>query len=159
MNSTETEYEVFNQYLRERGLKMTTPREKVLQAFLEHEGHLSTDDVLAASRKLDPSIGQATVFRTMKLLEDAGLARDASQDNGPKKYEHAFRHAHHDHLLCTKCGRVVEFYDPQIEKAQKRIFAKFGFTETGHWMELHGLCPECARQSADERQSAGDQKK
>lgn len=140
------EYEVFKQYLRERGLKMTSPRERVLKAFLENEGHLSTDDILAASRKLDPTIGQATVFRTMKLLEEAGLARDASQDNGPRKYEHAYRHSHHDHLLCTKCGRVVEFYDPQIEKAQKQIFAKYGFIETGHWMELHGLCPDCARQ-------------
>ena len=135
---------VFETYLKTRQLKMTLPRETVLQAFVETEGHVSADDILAAARRIDPGIGQATVFRTVKLLADAGLARDACQDEGPRKYEHAYRHSHHDHLLCIGCGAVVEFCDSAIEKAQEKVFAAHGFTATGHTLELRGLCSACA---------------
>lgn len=135
---------LFEGYLRTRNLKMTSPRETVLKAFLENEGHLSADDILAAARALDPGIGQATVFRTVKLLADAGLARDACQDDGPRRYEHAYHHSHHDHLLCVRCGKIIEFCDPAIEKAQDKIFRANGFKAMGHTMELKGLCAECS---------------
>jgi len=135
---------VFENYLRRRQLKLTSPRETVLEAFVATEGHLSADDILAAARRIDPGIGQATVFRTVKLLAEAGLARDACQDDGPRKYEHAYRHSHHDHLLCMRCGRIVEFCDTAIEKAQDGIFAAHGFKPTGHTLELRGLCSECS---------------
>lgn len=135
---------VFEKYLRTQKLKMTSPRETVLEAFVATEGHLSADDILAAARRIDPGIGQATVFRTVKLLAEAGLARDACQDDGPRKYEHAYRHSHHDHLLCIRCGRIVEFCDTAIEKAQDGIFAAHGFKPTGHTLELRGLCSECS---------------
>ena len=135
---------LFEKFLRSRDLKMTSPRETVLNAFIRTEGHLSADDILAAARRIDPGIGQATVFRTVKLLSEAGLARDACQDEGPRKYEHAWHHSHHDHLLCVKCGKIVEFCDPAIEKAQDSIFKTYGFRAVGHLMELRGLCPDCA---------------
>jgi len=135
---------LFEGYLRTKNLKMTSPRETVLEAFLENEGHLSAEDVLAAARRIDPGIGQATVFRTLKLLSEAGLARDACQDEGPRRYEHAFRHSHHDHLLCVGCGKIIEFCDPAIEKAQNRIFGSYGFKAVGHVMELKGLCADCS---------------
>jgi len=135
---------LFERYLRTKNLKMTSPRETVLAAFLETEGHLSAEDVLAAARRLNPGIGHATVFRTLKLLSEAGLARDACQDEGPRRYEHAYHHSHHDHLLCVRCGKIIEFCDPAIEKAQDKIFAAYGFKAVGHTMELKGLCAECA---------------
>jgi len=138
---------LFEQFLRSRGLKMTLPRETVLHAFLKTKGHVSADDIFAATRRLDPGIGQATVFRTVKLLSEAGLARDACQDEGPRRYEHAYHHAHHDHLLCVRCGKIIEFCDPAIEKAQDAIFAQHGFRAIGHVMELKGLCADCARGS------------
>lgn len=138
------EYSVFRNFLREKGQKMTRPREVVLRAFLEKEGHVSTEDILSASRVIDSGIGQATVFRTMKLISEAGLARDACQDEGPRLYEHSYRHSHHDHLLCVKCGRIVEFFDPEIEKAQDRVFEEYGFYPAGHRLELRGLCGDCA---------------
>lgn len=140
---------LFEGYLRTRNLKMTSPRETVLKAFLENEGHLSADDILAAARALDPGIGQATVFRTVKLLADAGLARDACQDDGPRRYEHAYHHSHHDHLLCVRCGKIIEFFDPAIEKAQEKIFRTYGFKAVGHTMELKGLCADCSREAGD----------
>lgn len=145
------ERDLFERYLRTKDLKMTSPRETVLQAFLATEGHLSAEDVFDAARRIDPGIGQATVFRTLKLLQEAGLARDACacSDEGPRRYEHAYRHSHHDHLLCIRCGKLVEFFDPAIEKAQEKVFKKYGFKAIGHMMELKGLCAECTEAVRD----------
>lgn len=146
INIIMNERDFFVGFLKRKGLKMTHPREIVLQAFLTHEGHLTTEDILNASRLLDASIGQATVFRTMKLIAEAGLARDACQDDGPRKYEHAYLHSHHDHLQCISCGKVIEFFDSDIERAQEAIFRHYGFTAIDHKMELLGLCAECSAQ-------------
>ena len=139
------EQRLFEIYLRNKGLKMTSARETVLQAFLRSEGHLSAEDLLAAAKRIDPGLGQATVFRTLKLLADAGLAQDACKDEGPRRYEHVYKHSHHDHLVCVGCGRLIEFCHPQIEKAQNEIFQEFGFRATGHRLELRGLCADCAK--------------
>lgn len=139
------ETKVFRSYLTERGLKMTAARLSVLRAFLGLERHVRAEEILEAARLLDPGIGQATVFRTIKLLEEAGLAREALRDDGARRYEHAWRHEHHDHLVCRDCGAVIEFVDPSIERAQESIYRKYGFTSSGHRLELIGICPECSR--------------
>ena len=151
---------LFERFLRTKNLKMTRPREIVLEAFVRTEGHLSAEDIFDAARRIDPGIGQATVFRTLKLLAEAGLARDACQDEGPRRYEHSYHHTHHDHLLCTDCGKIVEFFDQGIEKAQEEVFRRFGFEPRGHSMELRGLCPECRTPLTGEGSSAtaGDER-
>lgn len=131
-------------YLRQRGLKVTKARDTVLRAFLSVEEHVTAEALYDMARKLDPTIGQATVFRTIKLLADAGLAKEACRDDGPRQYEHAWRHEHHDHLMCVRCGALVEFRDQAVERAQKAVYARYGYAERGHRMELLGLCPECA---------------
>lgn len=134
-------------YLLARGLKMTRARRTVLEAFLGLESHVSAEAVFEAARLIDPGIGQATVFRTIKLLSDAGLAREASRDDAARLYEHAFNHAHHDHLTCVRCGAVVEFIDADIERAQDGVYRRFGFVSSGHRLELYGLCPDCQKKS------------
>ncbi|HOX92873.1 MAG TPA: transcriptional repressor, partial [Spirochaetales bacterium] len=131
-----------------KGLKITQARDTVLQAFLSVEKHVSSDELYELARLLDPSIGQATVFRTIKLLVDAGLAQEACRDNGPRRFEHAYRHDHHDHLLCERCGSVLEFKDDTLEKAQKAVYARYGYMERSHRVELIGLCPDCAHAAA-----------
>ena len=138
------EQRLFENYLRSNGLKLTSARKTVLKAFLNTEGHISAEDLLAAAKRIDPGLGQATVFRTLKLLADSGLAQDACQDEGPRRYEHVYKHSHHDHLVCVECGKLIEFCHPEIEKAQNEIFREFGFRATGHRLELRGLCAECA---------------
>ena len=137
------ELDRFETFLREHGQKVTKPRRIILEAFLNTEGHLSTEDILREAKKHDPGIGQATVFRTIRLIEDAGLAREAVQEDGARTFEHLADHPHHDHLLCTECGKIIEFLSPTIEKEQQKIFVKYGFRPIGHNMELLGLCPEC----------------
>ncbi|SLM18611.1 Ferric uptake regulator, Fur family [uncultured spirochete] len=133
----------FENYLRAHGQKMTRPREVILEAFLKTEGHLSIDDILREAKKIDAGIGQATVFRTIRLIADAGLAREALQEDGARTFEHLADHPHHDHLLCVGCGKVIEFLSPVIEREQQKIFVQYGFAPRGHMMELLGLCPEC----------------
>ncbi len=139
------ERKVLEAYLRQRGQKMTGPRETVLDAFLRLESHVTAEELLSATRRIDPTIGQATVFRTIKLFADAGLARGACPDEGTRHFEHAYRHAHHDHLICVGCGAVVEFHDEAIEKAQEAIYRAHGYKPSGHRLELRGYCPSCAK--------------
>jgi Fur family ferric uptake transcriptional regulator len=134
---------VFESYLRERGQKVTAPRQTVLRAFIEREGHMTAEELYESSRRLDPDIGQATVFRTIRLLAEAGLARSACKDEGARQFEHAFRHEHHDHLICTECGDVVEFADKAIERAQEAVYKAHGYESSGHRLELLGRCPAC----------------
>lgn len=141
---------ILERYLRGRGLKMTQARETVLTAFLGLESHVSADAVYEAARRLDPGIGQATVFRTIKLLSDAGLAREACRDDGARRYEHAYNHAHHDHLTCVECGAIVEFVDADIERAQEAVYRRYGFASSGHRLELYGLCPDCSARDISE---------
>jgi len=141
---------ILERYLRSRGLKMTQARETVLTAFLGLESHVSADAVYEAARRLDPGIGQATVFRTIKLLADAGLAREACRDDGARRYEHAYNHAHHDHLTCVECGAIVEFVDADIERAQEAVYRRYGFASSGHRLELYGLCPDCSARDVSE---------
>lgn len=137
------EMEKFERYLRANNQKMTQPRKIILEAFLGTKGHLTTEAILREAKKIDPGIGQATVFRTIRLIADAGLAREALQEDGAKTFEHLADHSHHDHLLCVECGRVIEFLNPAIEREQRKIFVQYGFEPRGHMMELLGLCPEC----------------
>ena len=137
----------FEAYLRKRGQKMTGPRVTVLDAFLRLESHVTAEELLSAARRIDPTIGQATVFRTIKLIAEAGLARGACPDEGARRFEHAYRHTHHDHLICVGCGAVVEFQDEAIEKAQKSIYRAYGYKPSGHRLELQGYCSSCTEKS------------
>jgi len=140
---SESERAILVSYLKDRGQKMTGPRETVLDAFLALERHVTAEELFEEARRLDPGIGQATVFRTIKLLADAGLARAACPDEGARHFEHAYRHEHHDHLVCVECGAMVEFKDEAVEVAQEAIYRAYGFTPSDHKLELLGLCPDC----------------
>ncbi len=137
------ERSVLEEYLRSRGQKMTKSREAVLRAFLSIEDHVSAEELLDAARHVDPSIGQATVFRTIKLLAEAGLAREACKDEGARHFEHAYGHSHHDHMICEDCGAVTEFVSPDIERLQAEVSSRFGFELLGHRLELYGRCAAC----------------
>jgi Fur family transcriptional regulator, ferric uptake regulator len=141
-------------YLREHGQKMTSRRETVLEAFLKLERHVTAEELLEAARRLDPGIGQATVFRTIKLLAEAGLAREACSDEGTRRFEHAYGHEHHDHLVCVECGAIREFKDDGIERGQEAVYAKTGYLPSGHRLELLGVCPVCARKAERGRGSS-----
>ncbi len=98
----------FNQFLRQKGLRQTKQRDEIVKLFLRMERHLSTQELFDIVRKKDKDVGYATVARTLKLLAESGLCRMVDFGDGVQRYEHKYGHEHHDHLICTKCGKFVE---------------------------------------------------
>jgi Fur family ferric uptake transcriptional regulator len=127
-------------YLRRKGLKTTHQREVIVDAFLRRSGHVALEDLLADARKRHPRVGLATVYRTAKLMEEAGLAAARQFGSGQTLYEVAGGRAHHDHLICERCGYIVEFESDEIEKLQDSAAKRLGFNVLRHRHELFGLC-------------------
>lgn len=132
-------------YIAKHGLKTSRQRELIAEVFFASGGHLSVDELLERVRLQDPKVGQATVYRTMKLLAEVGVAGARQFGDGHTRYEPLQSAEHHDHLICTSCGKIVEFHNPQIEDLQARVAKQHGYVVTHHKMELYGLCPECRR--------------
>ncbi len=131
-------------HMRSRGLKVTRQRDQILESFLKIGKHVGVEDLLHAVRKHTPSIGNATVYRTMKLFVDAGIAEERRFSTGVTLYEprDGDEH-HHDHLICTSCEQIFEFENEEIEQLQEEVAASQGFKITHHKMELYGLCASC----------------
>jgi Fur family ferric uptake transcriptional regulator len=137
--------EVLKLHLAERGLKSTRQRATIVNTFFAQTGHLSADELLLKVRVKDPRVSAATVYRTMKLLAECGLAHGRQFGDGQTRWEVAANRHHHDHLICTRCGVIVEFENDQIELLQEAVARRHGFTVTQHKMELYGLCRDCQR--------------
>lgn len=126
-----------------RGLKLTDQRQAVLDAFAEAKGHVSLEEIHALARKRSPGIGTATIYRTMKVLEVAGLAARHGFDGVAVRYERAEGRAHHDHLICRRCGLIEEFESDAIEALQVVVAGRLGFTILEHKHEIYGVCRAC----------------
>ena len=132
-----------NDYMTRHGLRSTEQRRVVTEEFFASDGHLSIEELLDQVRVKEPRIGYATVYRTLKLLKECGLAYERHFGDGVSRYEVAWDDEHHDHLICIDCEKIVEFEDEGIEKLQHGVAAKHGFTLVRHRLELYGVCPDC----------------
>lgn len=141
--ANEVEQQALARYLEDHQLKHTRQRAAILDVFLSVKGHITSEDLYQRVRSDHPNIGYTTVYRTMKLLSEAGLAQELSFD-GVTRYEIA--HEHHDHLICMRCGKIVEFECELIEGAQKEIADRYGFRVLRHRHELYGHCADCQEQ-------------
>ena len=137
------ELTIFNKFLREKSLKWTNQREEILKVFLNTNRHLSVEDLYDIVKKNDSSIGQATVFRTLKLLCQADIAKEVDLGDKRVRYEHKYGCKHHDHLICLKCGRSTEAVDPKIERLQNELCKKIGFAPKKHKLDIFGICKKC----------------
>lgn len=145
------EQEVFLKHIQKSGLKRTAQRDLILDVFLRTEDHLSSEDLYRLVQKEDPSIGHTTVYRTLKLLTEAGLAREARFGDGRTRYEHNYKHQHHDHMICNECGLTIEFYSAELEAIQDSIAAKHKFEPTYHSLRINGLCAKCRREAREKK--------
>ena len=130
-------------YLAKNGMKLTSRRRLILTEFYKAEEHLSAEELYQKLRGLDPSIGQATVYRSLRLMRDAGLARELHFGGDVTRFEPHLETAHHDHLICEECGKTVPVLDEGIELLQANLAALHGFKPTKHRMYLYGICPAC----------------
>jgi Fur family ferric uptake transcriptional regulator len=136
---------LFKTRISEEGLKATKQREEILNIFLNSSGHRSLPQIYAQVAKTNPKIGYVTVYRTLKLLTQLGLATRRKFEDGETRYEPASEGSHHDHLICLDCGKIIEFEDPTLEALQKGIAQRYRFKTSHHLMELYGRCDECSQ--------------
>lgn len=138
--------ETFISFMNHKGLNTTAQRKAIAKAFFNFPGHHSLDEFYRHVAEEDSSIGQTTVYRTLKLLCEAGLAIETQFSDNITRFEVAIPHRHHDHMVCLKCGKIIEISDPRIEKLQKEIAAAHNFDLTGHSHTLYGFCQTCNKQ-------------
>ena len=139
------EIEILEKFIEEKGLRYTPQREEILKVFLSVERHLSAEELHKIVRKKYPGIGYVTVYRTMKLLEDAGLCNEVDFGDGIARFEHRYGHGHHDHLVCIKCGSFTEVVNPEIEKLQDELAKERRFIASKHKLQIFGICSKCSK--------------
>ena len=131
--------------LKSTGLKATLPRLKILEIFQKGtQRHMTAEDVFRILLEERSDIGLATVYRVLMQFEQAGLLIRSNFDSGKAIYE-LDEGQHHDHFVCTACGKVEEFFDPEIEKRQQIVAKAKGWVVQDHSMSLYGHCAECAK--------------
>ncbi len=132
----------FHSRLRERGLKSTGQRDDIARVFFELRRHISAEELYGEVKKVNPHVGYATIYRTLKLLKECDLLSERHFGEGQARYEVAGEH-HHDHFICERCGKILEFENDDLERMQQAIAQKLGVLLTHHKLELYGLCTEC----------------
>lgn len=142
---TEGEEErVFEEFLRERGLKFTRARRDLLRKIFSMHDHFTAEQLLDRLKEAGLEASKATVYRTLSVLLECDLLNAHDFGEGALYYEHTFGHDHHDHLFCLNCKSITEFREPSIEDSQVRITESLGFRMLAHSLKIYGICQECA---------------
>lgn len=150
MSPMSQEKQQFYRHLQRAGLKRTTQRDLIVDIFLHTEDHLSSEDLYRVVKEQDASIGQTTIYRTLKLLVEAGLASEVRFGDGRSRYEPNNKFPHHDHLICTNCNRTIEFYSAELKATLESIAAAHDFHPTEQSLRIFGLCGVCAIDAASD---------
>lgn len=144
----------FCAFLRGRGLKLTPQRMRIAEmAFATHR-HFTSEELYEMVRRREPLVGRVTVYRTIEHLVASGMVEELSIDKGVATYEHTAGHAHHDHLICTSCGRVTELRSQRLEAVKKEAAVEQGWEPQHHALKVYGLCPDCKSGQARPRPAA-----
>lgn len=139
-----TPLDTFRRWLHERGLKTTSQRDDIARVFLTGNRHISVEELYAAVKKVNPRVGYATVYRTLRLLKECGVAVERHFNDGEARYEAAGGEKHgHDHFICERCARIIEFASAELDALDQRIARKLGAVISRRRLELYGICREC----------------
>lgn len=135
--------QAIEKFMRARGLKLTGPRRRVVEKLLSIKGHVAADELLELLRKGGTPVSKATVYRTLALVSQSGLIDGHDFDSGRRVYEPMVGRAHHDHLYCIHCGKVIEFQEEAIERLQEMVVSRHRFTPVYHSHKIFGYCSAC----------------
>jgi Fur family ferric uptake transcriptional regulator len=135
--------EAFRQFLKQKNLQLTQQRQLIVDEFTRVKRHVSVEELYDLVKKREKSIGQVTIFRTLKLLVEADIARPVNFGDKTVRFELNYGAEHHDHLVCLHCGAVVEVFDPDLEKLQDKLCAELDFSPVRHRLEIFGTCKNC----------------
>jgi Fur family transcriptional regulator, ferric uptake regulator len=146
------EYDVLAAHLTRHQLKRSAQREAILDAFLKVEKHVSVEDLLKLVRRRHPEVGRTTIYRTLKVFKQAGLASELVFGE-EARFEPIWKRDHHDHFVCTECGAIFEFSSPDIERIQEEIAAGLSFSIEGHRHHIFGKCSKCSEKAVRGRKA------
>src|SRR5438874_8610395 len=141
---SESPEQKFREFLEIRGEKLTEPRRILIRHIFSSHKHFDADELVAELREAGGRVSRATVYRTLRLLVEAGLLRELRLTNRTA-YEHDFGYPSHDHMHCTECDRVIEFRNDEIRKLREAISTEHGFRASAHRFIITGVCPACSR--------------
>jgi Fur family transcriptional regulator, ferric uptake regulator len=150
--------DILHRHLKRVGLKQTAQRDTILSAFLETRDHLSTDELHRLVQKQDARIGYTTVYRTLKLLAECGLASEVAFHDGIARYEHQYNRRSHHHMVCTGCGSSVEFFSQEVDRLEQEIGHKYRYLTTRHTFQIYGLCDKCSNEGRKDNGKDGGRK-
>jgi Fur family ferric uptake transcriptional regulator len=161
--NVEKEIHRFQDYLQQQGQKLTSERTSLVREIFSIHYHFEADELLFKMKQKGVKISRATVYRTLELLVKSNMVRRVHLGEDHYHYEHVSGNSHHDHLICTTCGGVIEFHDEALERLQLAICEKKKFTPTFHNLQILGICDPCRRkgqhpQSPDRVQMIGPTK-
>jgi Fur family ferric uptake transcriptional regulator len=135
---------IFETYLKEQGLKLTSARRDLLNLIFADHSHFTADELYDRCRKNDVRVSKATLYRTLTILLDCKLLASHDFGEDAKYYEHVYGHRHHDHMYCLGCRTIIEFRSESIEELQDRAALEAGFQSTRHSLTIFGVCRECS---------------
>lgn len=137
--------ERFRRYLRDHHQPVTRQRDLVAQVVFLSDEHLSVEEIIRRLKERGEAVGTATVYRTLEVLAESGLVRAHDFGEGFRRYEPMPAQTHHEHLICERCGRVVEFQNVQLERMLPMIADEHAYQHQRHRVEIYGVCGECRR--------------
>jgi Fur family ferric uptake transcriptional regulator len=140
-----TEHDILRDFLANRGLKKTQQRHDILDVFMDSSGHITAYELHSLLQKKHRGIGFSTVYRTLGILTECGIANAVNFGDGQARFEKAFKRENHGHIICTKCGRTEEFDTAPVEKIKNQIINKTGYLAQGCRFEIYGLCQKCRK--------------
>lgn len=143
--------QILHRHLKRVGLKQTAQRDTILQTFLETREHLSTNELHRLVQRKDAHIGFTTVYRTLKLLAECGLASEVAFHDGIARYEHQYNRRSHHHMVCTGCGSSVEFFSPAVDGLEQEIGKRYHYATTRHTFQIYGVCEDCRKKNSTRR--------
>lgn len=140
------EVEQFVGFLKGQGLKLTPQRLRIAETVFDTHAHFTAEQLYDLVKRREPLVGRVTVYRTLEHLVESGMVEELSIVKGVATYEHTAGHAHHDHLLCLRCGAVQELRSESLERAKDREARAAGWEPLSHLLKIRGLCPDCRAQ-------------
>lgn len=136
---------VFEEHLRTQGLRLTRERRIIVEDVMVREGHFDLEELHMDLVGRGHRVSRASVYRTVPILVEAGILEQVQNTDKHAHYERTLGRSHHDHMLCSSCGGVVEFYSDELEDLQERLCRQYGFKGETHTLEIRGLCAPCQR--------------
>lgn len=136
----------FKEIFKNRGFKFTKERQEIIQEIMSMDGHFDPDELYVRLRSKGSKVSRASIYRTLPMLLEAGVIEVVERVDRHAHYEKVSQEKHHDHMICVKCGRVIEFFSPTLELLQKEICEKERFESIRHSLEIYGYCDKCVGQ-------------